>query len=228
MVGAVVKGATSVPIEAQNVAMQTQTYSTAVDSAPIHSTRSEIFAYLSDPDSLIHHYFLSSLPEQRVHLRKKLVDVITHSNSILKILDFSRQGNIKDAYDAGVDLLAEFKTLELHSQTFQYLETISHLVGQSSNPKALRLLEDFWEVLIKGISCAYQVSAEERFELVGEMSIVSQRRLEKTAVIDALVTIADDMDDVQPIKNFLGRYTSKDEPDPYIRGYAQESLEDLA
>ena len=230
MVGAVVKRTTSVTdsvVENQNVESRVQTYSTVAESTPDRSKRSEHLSYLSDPDSLIHRYFLSSSPEQRVHLRKAIAGIINRYNSILKILDFSKQGNIKDAYDAGVDLLAEFNTLELHNQAFQYLEAISHLVEQSSSQKTRRLLEDFWEILTKGVSCAYKVSAEERFELIVKISMVSQRRLVKTAVIDALVTIAAEMEDVQPIKSFLGRYTSEYESDTYVRDYAQQALEDL-
>lgn len=230
MVGAVVKRTTSVTesvVKNQNTESQVQTYSTVGESTPDRSKYSEHLSYLSDPDSLIHRYFLSSSPEQRVHLRKAIAGVINRYNSILKILDFSRQGDIKDAYDAGVDLLAEFNTLELHSQAFQYLEAISHLVEQSSSLKTRRLLEDFWEILTKGVSCAYKVSAEERFELIVKISRASQRRLVKTAVIDALVTIANDMEDVQPIKNFLGCYTSEHESDTYVRDYAQQALEDL-
>lgn len=230
MVETVVKRTTSVTesvVENQNIEPQAKTYSAAVEPSSVGATHSEHSSYLSDPDSLIHRYFLSSSPEQRVHLRKAVAGIINRYNSILKILDFSRQGNIKDAYDAGVDLLAEFDTLKLHDQAFQYLEAISHLVGQSSGQKTRRLLEDFWEVLTKGISCAYKVSAEERLELIGKISAVSQQRLVKTTVIDALVTIADDMKDIQPIRNFLGRYTSEYEPDAYVRAYAQEALEDL-
>lgn len=231
MVGAVIKRTTSLTeavVENQNTELQAKTYSTAVEPTSVRATFSEHFSYLSDPDSLIHCYFLSSSPEQRVHLRKAIVGIINHYNSILKILDFSRQGDIKDGYDAGVDLLAEFNTLELHDRAFQYLEAISHLVERSSSLKTRRLLEDFWEILTKGISCAYKVPAEERFELIGKISRVSQWRLVKTAVIDALVTIADDMKDVQPIKDFLGFHTSDEyEPDAYVRAYAQEALEDI-
>lgn len=231
MGGEVVERTTSVTdsvVENQNIEPQAKTYSTAVEPTSVRATRLEHFSYLSDPDSLIHRYFLSSSPEQRVHLRKAIAGITNRYNSILKILDFSRQGDIKDAYDVGVDLLAEFNTLELHDQAFQYLEAISHLVEQSSSLKTRRLLEDFWEILTKGVSCAYKVSAEERFELIGKISRASQRRLVKTAVIDALITIANDMEDVQPIKNFLGRYTSEYESDTYVRDYAQEALEDLA
>ncbi len=229
MVGSVVKRTTSITesVEDQDIEPQTKTYSiTPVEPTSVPATRSER-SYLSDPDSLIHRYFLSSSPAQRVHLRKVIVGIINRYHSILKILDFSRQGDIKDAYDAGVDLLAEFNTLELHHQAFQYLEAISHLVEQSSSLKTRRLLEDFWEILTKGVSCAYKVSAEERLELIGRISRASQQRLVKTAVIDALVTIADDMKDIQPIKNFLGRYTSEYESDTYVRDYAQQALEDL-
>lgn len=112
-------------------------------------------------------------------------------------------------------------------QAFQYLEAISHLVERSSSLKTRRLLEDFWEILTKGISCAYKVPAEERFELIGKISRASQRRLVKTAVIDALVTIANDMEDVQSIKKILGRYTSEYESDTDVCDYAQEAIEDF-
>jgi len=230
MVGAVVKRTTSVTesvVENQNIEPQTKTYSTSFESTPVSSIRSEDFSYLNDPDSLIHRYFLSSSPKQRVHLRKTIASIVNRYNSILKILDFSRQGDIKDAYDAGVDLLAEFDTLELHNQAFQYLEAISHLLEKSSSQKTLRLLEDFWEVLTKGVSCSYKISAKERFELICKISSISQLRIVKMAVIDALVTIADDMKDIQPIKNLLGRYTSEHESDAHIRDYAQEALKDL-
>ena len=211
----------------QNILAQQETYSAAVESNPKNSNRSENFAYLADPDHMIRRYFLDASLKQRILLRTIIANEAKHYNSILKILDFSRQGDVKDAYDAGVDLLAEFGTLELHDQAFQYLDSISHLVGQSSNQKTIRRLEDFWEILTKGVTCAYKVPAHERFELISKISMGSQRRLVKTAVIDALVTIADDMEDVQPIKNFIGRYTSEHEPDSYVRDYAQEALEDL-
>ena len=225
----VVERTTSVTesLKEQNILAQQGTYSAAVEPTPKSSNRSENFAYLADPDHMIRRYFLDASLKQRILLRKIIAREAKHYNSILKILDFSRQGDVEDAYDAGVDLLAEFDTLELYDQAFQYLDAISQLVGQSSNQKTIRRLEDFWEILAKGISCAYKVSAEKRFELIGKISMGSQRRLVKTAVIDALVTIADDMEDVQPIKNFIGRYTSEHELDNSVRDYAQEALEDL-
>lgn len=230
MVGAVVKRTTSVTesvVENQNIELQAKTYSRAVELASVLANRSEDSSYLSDPDSLIHCYFFSSSFGRRIHLRKTIAGIINRFNSILKILEFSRRGDVKDAYDAGVDLLAEFGTLELHDQAFQYLEAISHLVEQSSSLKTIRQLEDSWEILAKGISCAYKVPAGERFDLIGKIGMASQRRIVRTAVIDALVNIADDMEDVQPIKNFLSHYTSEREPDAYVRAYAQAALEDL-
>jgi hypothetical protein len=188
------------------------TYSIAAEVSP------QKVAYLSDPDFLIRQYFLDASLDRRVKLRKVIADQAKSFYSILQILKFSRQGNIQDAYDAGVDALAEFSTLEFHYQSYHYLEAISHQLKDN---------EDFWEILTKGVSCAYKVAAEERFELVCKISRVSQRRLVKTAVIDALVTIADDLTNVEPLKDFLIRYTSEEESDVYVRDYAHEALDDL-
>lgn len=228
----IVKRTTSVTefLKEQDALVKQETYSTAIEANSKGFDRSENLAYLADPDHMIRRYFLDASPKQRILLRTIISREAKHYNSILKILDFSRQGDVKDAYDAGVDLLAEFDTLKLHDQAFQYLEAISHLVGQASSQKTIRRLEDSWEILVKGVSCAYKISAYERFKLISKISIGSQRRLVKTAVIDALVTIADDMvtmEDLQPIKNFIGRYTSEHESDSYVRDYAQEALEDL-
>ena len=228
---AVIQKTTSVTesesLKRQNIPAQEQTYSAAIEPNSTSFGRSESFAYLADPDYMIRRYFLDASLQQRILLRTIIAREAKHYNSILKILDFSRKGDVQDAYDAGVDLLAEFDTLELHDRAFEYLDSISHFVGQTSSQKTIRQLEDFWEILAKGISCAYQVPACERFELISKISISSQRRLVKTAVIDALVTIADDMEDVQPIRNFIGRYTSEHESDSYVCDYAQEALEDL-
>lgn len=185
--------------------------------------------YLSDPDSLIHRYFLSSPPKQRVHLRKVIANTTKNFRSILKILDFSRQGDVVNAYDAGVDLLAEFDNLSLHDEVYQYLEAIGQLLNSSSTQKTVERFEDFWEILIKGISCAYRILAQDRLNLILKISQVSQRRVIKAAVIDALVTIADtnEIDNLNQIRNILGRYTSDYEPDSYIRSYAKEAVEDL-
>lgn len=226
---AIVEKTTSVTesLQTQESLTQEQTYSVAVEPTPKSSKGSDNFAYLADPDHMIRRYFFDASFKQRILLRTIIAGEAKHYNSILKILDFSRQGDIKDAYGAGVDLLAEFDSFELYEKAFQYLDSISHLAGQSSSQKTIRRLEDFWEILTKGVSCAYKIPAEERFELIGKISMGSQRRLVKTAVIDALVTIADDIADVQPVKNFLGRYTSEHESDSYVRDYAEEALEDL-
>jgi hypothetical protein len=203
-------------IQDQKVSNQEPIYSTAITSS-----------YLSNPDYLICEYFQEKSLERRIKLRKLIASNTKHNESILKILQFSRLALFRDAYDAGVDLLAEFETLQLHNQAFQYLKSINYPIEKSSNPKAVRQIEDFWEILTKGVSCAYKVAAEERFELVCKISRVSQRRLVKTAVIDALVTIADDLSSVEQIKDFLSRYTSEQESDVCVRDYAQEALEDL-
>lgn len=219
-------------VEEQTISDQDPTYSFAIEPSITRSISSSRRAYLSDPDHLIRHYFLDSSPQKRVHLRPTIASLIQNCNSMIEILTLSRQQNIKDAYDAGVDLLAEFKSLELHHQAYRYLETSETLLNGSqgireNQQQAILRLEDFWEILTKGIACAYQVLPEERLELISKISLASQRRIVKTAVIDALVTIAGDMEDSTPIKAFLGRYSSDYEADGYICDYAQDALEDL-
>lgn len=235
MAGEVVERTTSVTdpgsVQEQTINVQGPTYSTMVANAT-SLTDSENRSYLSDPDNLIRHYFFDAPPQKRVHLRTIIASLIKDYNSILEVLKLSRQQNIKDAYDAGVDLLAELDNLKLQHQVYNYLETSETLLKRAqcrkgSQQRITIRLEDFWEILIKGISCAYKVSAEERLELIGKISLISQRRIVKTAVIDALVTIAEDMEDAQPVRNFLGRYTSAYESDAYVCDYAQDALGEL-
>lgn len=218
-------------VQEQNITTQEPTYSTQVPSA-LGSARMDYRSYVSDPDDLIRHYFVNSSPQKRAHLRTKLAPLIQNYLSILKILGWSRQQDIKDAYDAGVDLLAEFEELNFHRQAYAYLKASEDNLMRGKGEKEIQRqavirLEESWEILVKGISCAYKVSAGDRFELVGKISLIGKRRIVKTAIIDAMVTIAEDMEDTKPVKGFLDRYTSAYESDSYVCAYVQDAIEDL-
>lgn len=123
-------------------------------------------------------------------------------------------------------MLAECTDISLLQDAAQYLETASFLAS-SSNVSNSSNLDEFWEVLIKGIACAYQIPSQERFRVILNLITVSDRRIIKAAIIDALVILADEMD-IQPIQNSISRFASTYEPDLYIRNYAEEALQGLA
>jgi hypothetical protein len=180
----------------------------------------------SDPDRLIHEYFLNSSAKRRIHLRSVISQLAKSKEAVIKILNLSRRGDIKDAYDAGVDLLAEFKSIEPHSEALDYLGSIARLT-ENLPSKTKEKIEDSLEILIQGIACAYKVDAGKRFEQIKKAAEFSQSRLIKAAVIDALVIIAEEISDVKQIKDYLIRYNPDNESDSYICACAQEAAEDL-
>lgn len=180
----------------------------------------------SDPDLLIREYFLSS-SAQRAKLRKLIFQKIKSWQSVLAILAWSRRKEVSDAYEGAVDLLAECTDIYFLQSAAQYLEATSLLWGSSSsNIGNWSSLDDFWEVLIKGIACAYKIPAQERFKVILNLFPVSNRRSMKAAIIDALVILSDEMDS-QTIQNSISRFASVHEPDLYIRNYADEALQEL-
>lgn len=181
----------------------------------------------SDPDLLIREYFLSP-HAQRAKLRKLVFQNIKSWKSVLAILAWSKRKEVFDAYDGAVDLLAECTDISLLQSAAQYLETTRFLASSSSsNASKSSNLDEFWEVLIKGIACAYQIPSQERFIVILNLLPVSDRRIIKATIIDALVILADEMD-IQPIQNSISRFASTHEPDLYIRNYAEEALQGLA
>ncbi|HBL57245.1 MAG TPA: hypothetical protein DDZ80_01320 [Cyanobacteria bacterium UBA8803] len=180
----------------------------------------------SDPDLLIREYFTSS-SAQRAKLRKLIFQKIKLWQSVLAILAWSIRKEVSDAYDGAVDLLAECTDIYFLQSAAQYLESASLLWGaSSSNIGNWSRLDDSWEVLIKGIACAYQIPAQERFKLILNIVQISNRRIIKAAIIDALVILSDEMD-AQAIKNVISRFASLHEADYYIRNYAEEALQGL-
>jgi hypothetical protein len=205
--------------ESKELTSQT-TKTTSVDSRYIYSDP----AY-NDPDLLIREYFLSS-PAQRVKLRKLIFQNIKSWQSVLVILSWSRKKEISDAYDGASDLLAECTDISLLKDVINYLTATSLLISSSSTNKVSNL-DAYWEVLIKGIAYAYGMLAQDRFQLILNLISVGTTRIFKAAIIDALVILADEIE-LETIKNSLGRFSSPDEPDLYIRDYAEEALQEVS
>lgn len=163
----------------------------------------------------IKQYFQEQSPKQRAAIRRELAPLIKDPQSILRILELGKQGQTEWAYDAATSILAafEFDNLELHRQAYLELK------------KQNNLDEDLLEILITGIGNAYNISAKEKFDLIIEISSVSDRRLVKCAVIDAFVAIAETVTGIIFAANFLKRYTK--DSDEYVCKYVQEALDDL-
>lgn len=197
--------------ESKELLLQTDK-TTSVDSRYLYS----------DPDFLIREYFLSS-PVKRAKLRKLVFQNIKSWLSILAILSWSRRKEVSDAYDGASDLLAECADISFLKDAIQYLETASILTSISSQ---LSSLDDLWEVLIKGIAYAYQIPIEDRYEVISNLFSVSNTRIIKAAIIDALVILADEID-IELIKNSLSQFSSPNEQDLYIRKYAEEAIQEI-
>ena len=144
--------------------------------------------------------------------------------SVLAVLSWGISGKASDAYDGAVDLLAEVDNVDLLIATSKYMEAKGELSASSSNSN---FLDSLWEILIKAIACAYQIPVEQRFKLILNLITVSNRRIFKATIIDALTIVADEMN-TEPIRNVIGRFASIYETDQYIRNYAQEALEDIS
>jgi hypothetical protein len=190
--------------------------------------------YSDDPDLLIREYFIFASPKQRVQLRKAIASDLKSSQSIFRTLKFGQKPDLLDAYSAAIDLLAEIdnitpltEAVRALAEADKLLEKSNKFLKQPLQAPQFTALDGYWEILIKGIACAYKISVEERFKLIQSLVTSSNRRLVKSTVIDAFLTIAEDTD-VEPIKEALNRFISNDESDPYIRSYAEEALQDLA
>jgi len=179
-----------------------------------------------DPDLLIREYFLSS-PPKRVRLRKLIFQNVKSWQSILAILSWSRRKEVSDAYDGASDLLAECVDISFLKNAVQYLEAASLLISSPMSGSKLSSLDDFWEVLIKGIAYAYQIPVKDRFQVISKLFSISNTRIFKTAIIDALIILADELD-IELIKSSLGQFSSPHEQDLYISNYAEEALQEIS
>ncbi|MGL5874394.1 MAG: hypothetical protein ACRC2R_18835 [Xenococcaceae cyanobacterium] len=174
----------------------------------------------------IENYFSANLNE-RAKLRQKYAENIKSEKDIFQILKLGNTYEIQDAYDGAVDLVAEchdeilIKAIDL--ATHQYLFQASQ--------EQVRAWEKNWEILIKGLSFSSTVPPHEKLSLILRLFLSDGNdrltRLMKTAIVDALLNLEDEIG-ADIITTIIERFSSeKRESDEYIRDYAQEAIEDL-
>jgi hypothetical protein len=184
-----------------------------------------------DPDLLIKEYFRSS-PEQRAAARQTLASRFCSFKAIPIVLDWASQPNVNDAFDGAVDLLAECHDIALFKDAYEYLLALSRLFSDAKNAKKIAQCEQYWEVFVMGIGCAYHLAASERLRLLQKIATASvflpllNRRSIKACIIDALENIADADGDRQWIEQYF-QWLTKNDPDAYIQNYATEALSNL-
>ncbi|BAU13031.1 hypothetical protein LEP3755_35670 [Leptolyngbya sp. NIES-3755] len=205
--------------------------STAYD-APVQRVSSVNAPYV-EPDLRVRQYFLT-YPQTRAKIRGAIAKSFTSVDSLLAIVAFGGNRNLEDAYDGAVDLLAECSGYLLWNTAITLLNLTQASLRYQSRSRIAEQ-EIFWEVLIRGIGCAYHVPAQDRLQMLGQLLAMSSaaeiltRRVVKAAMIDSLRNLADDEGvDKSEIRAYIGLFVIPSERDQYIRTYAEEALEDLA
>lgn len=188
---------------------------------PSSSSTSSVEAYNSDPDLLIKDYFQSS-SSQRAASRKILIFHIKTLESVLAILSWGSTGKVHDGYDGAVNLLAEINNINLLRYVASVAEKVYIPMLQNSSKR--NFAENSLEILIKAIACAYQIDAQQRFRLLVNVMPRTNRRVLNSALIDALILMADEID-LNIVKKAIETFTSNE--DKYICDYAKDALEDL-
>ncbi len=184
-----------------------------------------------DPDLLIKEYFRSS-PEQRAASRRILANRFRSFNAIPIVLDWASQPNVNDAFDGAVDLLAECHDIALFKDAYEYLLALSRLFSDARHRQKLAQCEQYWQVFVIGIGCAYHLAAAERLRLLQKIASASvflpllNSRSIKACIIDALENIADADGDRRWIEEYF-QWLTKNDPDVYIQNYAIEALSNL-
>jgi len=161
--------------------------------------------------------FFRLAPEKRLEIRKKTAAQIKSFDAVFTILDWSLRGDITNAYDAAVDLLAECNAILVSALQYFYLE-YSKSVNQID-------LDAKLDVLINGIARANKISAEARLRAVIQLA-GSKSRIVKAAIIDAASMLVNKRNR-KTVKALLSWFSSSKEADSYIRQYAEDALTDL-
>jgi len=188
-----------------------------------YSDSQELTMFLSnqnDPDLLIREYFLAK-PDDRSRLQKHIAKHINSVGAILEILEWSTKSRVQEAYDAAIDLIAECSDVNAILKIVNQ-KLINHATDSSNMPS----IEEKWEVLIKGIACNQNIFANQKFHTITQLIPVSKRRLVKTAIIDALLIMHDEVD-TNSITEQLAIFASSKESDKYIQEYAKEAMEEI-
>ena len=215
------------------------------------SESSSIEASYSDPDLLIREYFLSSTG-QRAITRRRIIQNIKSVLSVLAVASRGALGRYRDSYDGAVNLLSETDNIEILRQATY--RAIRELYGQSLESSVSPVFTDnFIEILIKSVACAYKIDHKQRFNLIKQVlpliyeainsptcalgndtltSVSShssklpnvRRRLLKTSIIDALSIVADN-GIFEAIEKEISNFTF--DTDEYVSNYAAESLAEI-
>ncbi|MBD2692283.1 hypothetical protein [Anabaena catenula] len=166
---------------------------------------------------LIKDYFQEH-PTKRKALAKNVAKYITSTDTVLEVLDLGTSRKIREGFDATVMLLAECGNV--------ILSTLNHLSKPSPDNKDLLVLEEKWEILITSMACSSNIPAQKRFDAIVKLIPDSKRRSVKTAIIDALLIMEDEID-IESIKGQLEYFLSDSEHDEYVKEYAKEAMEDM-
>ncbi|WP_013321946.1 hypothetical protein [Gloeothece verrucosa] len=167
---------------------------------------------------LIKEYFAYS-PYERVKLSKNYARNIKSVDEVFAVLQLGTARGIKEAYDGATALLAECSTKVL-SQTVDKIRR--ELI---SNPLAIKKYEDDLEILITAIACSQKISTKKKERLIN-LFVQHSNRTVKAAIIDAFRILEGEINSEAIIKH-LKPFTSDQEPDEYIRRYAEEAISDL-
>ncbi|MCL1470774.1 hypothetical protein [Argonema antarcticum] len=167
-------------------------------------------------DPLIKEYFLTE-PSLRAKRRKLTAQHINSIELVLEVLEWSNKRGVQEAYDGAIDLLSECGQILLKVAN-------TNARGNFSDDKDVLDLEAKWEVLIKGIACAYKIKPEQRFNTITKLIPQQNRRLVKAAIIDALTILQNEISQ-DKIEIHLAYFASDNESDKYIQKYAKEAME---
>lgn len=182
---------------------------------------SSVDAFYSDPDLLIREYFLAS-PERRVGLRKNVAHRIGGLKSIFAVLSWGASGKARDGFDGAVNLLAEISDLEIFYSACRAVENPYRQMYRNSSKRVFA--ENFIEILIKAVACAYKINPTQRLRLLTKVLPSIDNRIIKVSIIDALTIISDEVD-VSSVKVAIERFAH--DPDQYVCEYALDASEDI-
>jgi hypothetical protein len=196
----------------------TKNYSTSRKNKNDNRTAQSIFSGGELISSILIRDYFQSHPNKRKALAKNVAKQITSVNLVLEVLDWGTSRKIREGFDATVMLLAECEDV--------IISTLNHLPKPSPDNKNLLVLEEKWEILITSIACSSNIPVQKRFNTIVKLIPDSNRRSVKTAIIDALLIMEDEVD-VESIKSQLEYFLSDSEHDQYVKECAKEAIEDM-
>lgn len=170
----------------------------------------------NDPYLLIKEYFIT-VPSLRAKRRKFTSQHINSIEAVLQVLEWGNKRGVQEAYDGAIDLLSECGEVLLKVAN-------TNAIDNFSDDKNILAIEEKWEVLIKGIACAYKIKPEQRLDTITKLIPQHNRRLVKAAIIDALTILQNEIFQDE-IEIHLAYFASDKEPDKYIQEYAREAME---